>query len=87
MNTSVALGPAVDWANTFDPNQPGSTASSADSSAGSSSDASSPSTPNSWLPAFPSDLFYPSVRPCPIFGFFIPFSLYSRSILDLSASI
>ncbi|EIE18942.1 subtilisin-like protein [Coccomyxa subellipsoidea C-169] len=55
--TVVALAPAVDWSATFDPNQPGAAASSGGSSG---SDAASPSSANSWLPNFPSDLFYPS---------------------------
>lgn len=57
--TVVALAPAMDWSATFDPNQPGAAASSGGSSG---SDAASPSSANSWLPNFPSDLFYPSVR-------------------------
>ncbi len=57
-NTTAALGPAVDWSATFDPSQPGGGAPDTTAAPG---NGSSPDAPNSWLPAFPSDLFYPSV--------------------------
>ncbi|CAL8463962.1 g3497 [Coccomyxa elongata] len=56
-NTTAALGPAVDWSATFDPSQPGGGSPDTTTAPG---NGSSPDAPNSWLPAFPSDLFYPS---------------------------